>query len=190
MTTIRRPALTIAAHDTTERGPGVLTVDGSVFYPESPEGGNFSMEVTAHALSMICIEGGHIRQWWSYARRGLQIARVLELRGEAPLCVLEGLLSVAPWAYTPREELHPRILARVRDAVLLEPAFDTHVRAVAEAARLVHDWERKTFFREEYRTLPAKIEGELAVTPPVDSPRSAAGLYWEMYHRLWQAARE
>lgn len=81
------------------RGDWMQTFTGRAFYPMDPQPGDIDPVDIAHALSLVCRYGGHVKRFYSVAEHCVLIANYLyETTGDRDLA-LWGLLHDAPEAY-------------------------------------------------------------------------------------------
>lgn len=75
------------------------TYTGRMFWPIDPRPEEIEIEDIAHALSMICRFGGHVRQYYSVAEHSVRVSAVVEAMGGTGRHPLAGLLHDATEAY-------------------------------------------------------------------------------------------
>lgn len=81
------------------RGDWMHTFTGRAFYPLDPRPDDIDERDIAHALSLVCRYGGHVKRFYSVAEHCVHIATyLLDTTGDAHLA-LWGLLHDAPEAY-------------------------------------------------------------------------------------------
>lgn len=77
--------------DVTERGNWFQTASGVAFYHGDPKPEEINIGDIAHALSLICRFGGHVKQFYSVAQHCVMVSNITHS--------LQGLLHDAPEAY-------------------------------------------------------------------------------------------
>lgn len=122
------------------RGDWIQTASGRQFWPMAPRADEVHIEDIAHALSMLCRFGGHVREFYSVAEHSVYVARHV-----TPEHRLWALLHDASEAYlvdVPRPikpflggylDAERRIMAVVCERFGLPPEMPADVKDVDDA---------------------------------------------------------
>lgn len=173
----------------------MLTYTGRAFYPTAPTVDTVDPVDIAHALSMICRYGGHVRRFYSVAEHCVLMSHAVP-----PVDALWALLHDATEAYVgdmvrPLKRAMPeyrrvedRLMAVICERFGIEPAMPASVHAAD--TRILYD-ERDALLTPSPRPW-ASLEGFVPLGVEVQGwqPASAELRYLERLSELTHAGRK
>lgn len=124
------------------KGPWLQTFTGRPFYPQDPRPQDICIEDIAHALSLICRFGGHVREFYCVAQHSVLVSDCLVRAGRSRHDCLAALLHDASEAYAGdvvwplKQVIGPLGYSAIEHAIeaCIEDVYGLHIDAELKAA--------------------------------------------------------